>query len=128
MNTNTDRNINPSLITQETQNKQLMRLITKHSYPRRVKTNRRSAYQPSSRYLNEQLAIYEVLKDTYSSTHNRTLALDKAYIKSCLMKPQLNASKAQLFTPTYIHHMHLQLECDLGWCVDLCWKRLQLPH
>jgi len=105
-----------------------MRLITHHGSIKHKRSNSQFAYQPSTQYLAEQTAIYEVYKDTYLATHNRSLALDKAYVKSCLMKPALTEQQAQLFTPTYIHHMHLQLECDLGWCVELCWKRLRLPH
>jgi len=73
--------------------------------------------------LAEQASIYESYKDSYLSTGDIAASLDLAFYQSCLSRPALTAQQAQLFTPEYIHHMHLQEECAAGLCVDLCWNR-----
>jgi len=127
INNNNNDNNQENLLANKHSNS-LMSLRKHRRSVKHKKSNTQFAWQPSSRYLAEQTAIYEIYKDTFTHTRNRTLALDKAYVKSCLMKPALTAQQAELFTENYIQKMHLKLECDLGWCKDLCYKRLQLPH
>jgi len=102
--------------------KHLMAVTSQQKPNQKIFPRNRDSFQASKNYLAEQQAIYEAFKDHYNRTKDIHAALHTAWYKSCLTRPALTEAQAQLFTPMTIRMMHLEDECEQGFCVDLCYS------